>query len=118
MRLDVAIVDEAEVHDVHRNLRVVAGLHLRPGFLLDLFQGARRVAGTGGLLFNLKAERVRVLSADAEHVPVHDDSVSTAERLRDVRGLTLEQRDLGADGHDRGFDIAGESDGFVGWHSS
>ena len=70
-------------------------------------------AGAGRLGRHFKTERVGVLGLDAEHVAVDDDGVAAAERLRDVGLLALLQRDLRADGHDGGFDVAGQSDRFV-----
>ena len=42
--------------------------------------------------------------------------IDIAERLGDVGGLTLEQGDLRADGHDGGLHVAGEDGGFAGMH--
>ena len=61
-----------------------------------------------GAAVHFEAERVGVLGLDAEHVAVDDDGVSAAERLRDVRLLALLQRDLGADGNDGRFHVAGQ----------
>src|SRR5580700_4658748 len=68
VRFDLAFVHEAQVHDVDRDLRVVAGTHLLPGELLDVV-----LDGVGGQLRSLDrllSDGVRVLAADAEQVAV------------------------------------------------
>ena len=105
----MAVVDQAEVHDVDGDFRVVAGLERFPDLLFQLLQ-RHRGAGLGrGRLgrFDLEAQGVGVLFGEAEHVAIDDHGVAAAERLRDVGGLALLEGDLGADGNDGGLDVAG-----------
>ena len=106
---EVAIVNQAKVHDVDGNLRVVTRLERFPDFFLKLLlreRAARRGGGGRGRSRHFEAQRVGVLRLDAEHIAVDDDGVSATERLRDVRLLTFLERDLGADGNHGGFHIA------------
>ncbi len=97
--VDVAIVDQAQVHDVDRDFRVVTGPQLVPDFLFRFPRRAwprRCRRGLGGRTSRPSASAS--LAFDAEHVAVDDDGVAAAERLRDVGLLALLQRDLRADG--------------------
>ena len=76
--------------------------------LIELLLRYRPARRRGFFFGDLQAERVGVFAFDAEHVSVHDDGVTAAERLRDVGLLAFLERDFSADGDDRGFDVAGE----------
>src|SRR5262249_28829631 len=75
------VVHEAEVDDVHGDLRVVAGLEDVPDLLLQV-AARRRLRGRG---IRLAAERVGVPSRDAKEPAVRRylHGVRAAERLRD-----------------------------------
>ena len=104
-RLDVTVVNEAKVHDVHRYLGIETGAHLVPDFLFDLLLRHVAAANRGLLFGHLQPERIRVFAFDAEHVSVDDDRVAAAERLRDVRLLALLEGDLRADRNDGRFHV-------------
>src|SRR5216684_4320955 len=89
-RLELAEIDQAEVDDVDRDLRVIARLELTPHLLLQLVRrdllGWRGLDGAlGGL-----ADRFEVLAGHPDHqATVGNDGVGAAERLRDRTGRPL-----------------------------
>ena len=91
--VDLAAVDEAEVHDVDRDLGVVAGLELLPGQLLASCLPGGVLGGRAARVGAL-ADRVGVLALDAHQVAVvGHDRVGAAERLRDEDGRARRERD-------------------------
>jgi len=80
LRRDAHVVDQAEIHDVHRDLRVETGLERRPHLLLEV-----TARGGGGRRGRLLAERVGIPARDAEEAAVGGDlhRVGAAEGLRD-----------------------------------
>src|SRR6202522_4220312 len=79
---DIAFVYQAEIDDIDRDLRVVAGLELLPYHVLDvLFGGARRDFRRFGRRL---ADGIAVLAGDAEQVAVDVDREAAAQGLRDV----------------------------------
>ena len=90
--LDLALVDEAELDDVDRDLRVVAGAQLLPDQLLryppSVASSAARAPCSGSLPI-----ASRVLAGDAEQVALDVDGEAAAERLRDEARPARAQRD-------------------------
>ncbi len=108
-RGDLAIVDEAEVNDVHGNLGVVAGLELVPdAFFIDGGIGVpglgRGLGGDGGF----EAESAGILGADAGEAHLGGDGVAAAEGLGDEDGVAGVKEDGVAGGDLDGGAVAGE----------
>ena len=105
-RDDLAIVNQSQINDVHRDFRIVARFHCVPGLLLDVFGRYRTGAGRGGLRGRLEPERIGIFSFDAEHVAIDDHCVSATKGLRDVGVLAFLQGDFSPDRDHRCFDVA------------
>src|SRR6266508_4287732 len=112
-RRELAIVDQSEIDDIDRDLRVVTRLKLVPDLLLQLFLRARLSGGARSLWCDCYPQRVGILAVDAEQIAIDDHRVSAAERLGDVSLLALLERDFRADRHDGGFDVSGQRNGFI-----
>src|SRR5690606_8526028 len=107
-----AVVDQAQIDDVDRDLRIEAGAQLLPHQALDIL--------VAGVLRQLQRRRrfladgVGVLAGDAEQVAFDEDGEGTAEGLGDVSGAAGRQRDLLALRHQNGGAIALDLDGLAG----
>ena len=78
MRLDAGLVDQAQVDDVDRDLRIEAGAQLAPHQLLD-----RLVVGAFGQFQRLRrflADGVGIAAGDAEQVAFDEHGVAAAKR--------------------------------------
>src|SRR5690606_8920684 len=108
---DPGLVDQAEIDDVDRDLRIEAGAHLRPHQTLDL--------GIVGAFFQLQrlrrllADGVCVLAGDAEQVALDEDRETAAECLGDVAHAAGGQSDLVALGNEHCGAVALQADGFT-----
>ena len=107
----VAVVDEAEVHDVDRDLGVEAGAQLVPDDAVDVVVG--RAGRQLGRAQRLLADRVAVGPRDAEQVALDVDREAAAERLRDVADAARPQLDLDAGRNDHRLHVAADDDRLV-----
>src|SRR4029078_1853512 len=108
--LNLTIVNEAKIDNVHRDFRIVTRTELIPHFLLDLFQRCRRATIRGGFCHLLHPKRIGVPAFDTKHIAVDDDSIASAERLCDKRLFPLLKCDSRADRNDRRTNVAHEED--------
>src|SRR6185312_9560457 len=106
-----AVVHQAEVDDVDRDLRVVAGPHLRPGELAHVVLGG--VGRQFRRLHRLLADGIGILAGDTKQVALHVDGEAAAQRLGDIAGLAGFEADLDAGGDDDRFDLAVDDEGLV-----
>ncbi len=107
-RGDQAIVDEAEVHDVDRDFRVVTGLELVPDPLFINRGAGMNGRGGGCLGGDFEAEGVGVLRADAGEAHLRGDGVTAAEGLGDEDSVPGGQDDGVARGDLNRGTIAGQ----------
>src|SRR5690606_32380186 len=105
---DGAVVHEAEVDDVDRDLGIVNALELGPDLFFE-----RRVLEADGFgvlllfLFRVDAEGIGILRGNAGKAGGGGDGVGTAEALGDEDGCAGGQGDGVAAGDLDGFDLAG-----------
>src|SRR5574340_1182879 len=95
-----AFVDQAQLDDVDRDLRVIAGRHLLPRRRLDLFKAGVDLAVRGARAGRLLAQGVRVLAFDAVHAAVRHHGETAAQLLRDLHLVALLQGGRHAPRHD------------------
>ena len=79
--LDLAAINQPEINDIDRNLRVVAGFHLFPDQLLNVLIAG--IVRQGQLTFRLLAQRIRVLAVDTKQMPLDIDGVAATQCLGD-----------------------------------
>ena len=117
-RRDVAFVDQAEVNDVDRDLRVVTGLQLRPdqGLVNQAVARERFIRRCSGVFFDLEAERVGIAGVDTGQIAVDIDGIAAAERLGDQHHAALRQDHGRAHGYEHGLAVAVQADWSVFLH--
>ena len=99
------VVDQAQIDDVDRDLRVVAFLQLRPDLVLERQLG---VVENGIGSRDLLAQSVRIAFVDAvERSPVGHHRVAAAELLGDQHALALRDESWNSLGNLDGLAVAG-----------
>ena len=103
------VVHQAEIHNIHRNLRVITGPQRFPDhFLVGQLPARKRLPD---LLVGLQSERVRILGIDPKKPTQSMHGVGTAQRLGDVHLGAGRQADDVANGNLHAVAIAGKCHG-------
>src|SRR5690554_4765730 len=107
--LDAAAVDQPQVDDIDRDLRVEAGAQLVPDELLDLLLGG--VLGQGRPRQRLEAQDIQVGPLDQVEAPLEADAHRAALGLHDGDDAVLGQGHRLAEGDGDRLDVALQGQG-------
>ena len=80
--MKLAGIDQAQIHDIDRYFRVIAGFQLRPNQPFDIFLAG--AVGQAGWWHRLFANGVGVLASDAKQVAIDEHGKTAPQGLRYV----------------------------------